>query len=303
MKPSWISFFKPPVLAVTCFLCAEQVLAAACCGGGVAAPNIISGDDRAQVAASASSSRIVSDVYSDGLWREREANETSQTLRFDGAYMLADRWQMGASVPVTTRTREATRSSGLGDVSINAAYEFLPEWDYNPYRPKGIGYLQLTAPTGKTVFEDTTGVEARGRGFWSVGVGTLLTKSHGAWDGLVALDIHRSFEKRVNSANFNGTLQPGFGANMTLGGGYNLRSWRFGLNLAWFYEDPIGVEGTSSSAGTLQRYASASAAVSYLASDEWSATLSAADQSLLGSPLNTSLGRSVSLLVVRRWPL
>jgi hypothetical protein len=311
MKRFWTTYFKS-VCFLSLICLAQDLRAAACCGGGVAAPTIITGDDRAQAAISATHSQILTDVNASGIWRDRETTELGETLRIDAAYKAGESWQVGASVPVISRSRANDQSSGLGDVALNTAYEYLPELEYNPYRPKGLGYLQLIIPTGRTVFEDSTGIEARGRGYWALGLGTLLTKTIGDWDGLLVLDLHRSFRKSVHTSQFTGTLSPGFGGSVLVGGGYNLRSWRFGLNLAWFYEDPVQAESADSStagafqqytAGTLQRYASASAVVSYLASDEWSATLNIADQTLFGSPLNSSLGRSVSLMLAKRWPL
>jgi hypothetical protein len=298
-----ISLFSSLAAALIGLAQSEVAQAAACCGGTVAAPNIIGGDDRTQIAFSLSRAKIAADVNEDGIWRERQASELSDSLRIEGAHVLSDRLQLGGAVPVIARTRDFARSSGLGDVSVDLAYEYLPEWEYNPYRPKGIGYFQLTIPTGKSVYEDTSGIDARGRGFWAIGLGTLLTKTLGNWDGAVSFDLHRSFNKTVHTPLLDGTIKPGFGGGMSIGLGYNWARWRAGGTLAWTYEDPIQIESAATSTGSLQRLVTATISLSYLYNDEWSMTASVSDQTLFGSPLNTSLNRSAMLLLLRRWPL
>lgn len=281
----------------------ENAFAAACCGGGFATPSLISGDDRAQITSSLSHSEIHADAYTSGLWKKRETKESTEILRLDAAHIFEDRWQTGVSIPVVKRSRSGESSSGFGDISALVGYEYLPDWDYHPYRPKGIGFLQLVFPTGKSVYEsDTTyGLDSRGRGFWALGVGTLLTKAFGKYDAFINAEVHRSFDKKINENGIDGTLKPGWGGNFGLGLGYNTSQFRFGSNLTWSYEEAVAIEGTTSSEGSLQRFATLGLTASYLVSDEWATTLSYSDQTIVGSPYNTSLSKSVMLMLQRRW--
>jgi hypothetical protein len=285
------------------FCLSEKIFAAACCGGGFATPSLISGDDKAQITSSLSQSEVHADVYTNGLWKKRETNEHSETFRIDAAHIFADRWQAGLSLPVIKRSRANESSSGLGDASTLLGYEYLPDWDYHPYRPKGIGFLQLVLPTGKSVYEtDTTyGLDSRGRGFWALGLGTLLTKAFGKYDAFINAEVHRSFNKSINESGINGTLKPGWGSNIGLGFGYNTKDFRFGGNLTWSYEDAIAIAGAINSEGSLQRFTTLGLTASYLMSSEWATTLSYSDQTLVGSPYNTSLSKSIMLLFQRRW--
>lgn len=291
------------LLPFSFFLLARTAWGAACCGGGFAAPSVISGDDRAQFSASYSSTNVVIDnVDPSGFWRRWDEHQQIRTMRIEGAHLISDRWQMGGALPFVSRSKQSQSYSGLGDLSATLAYEYLPDWDYNPVRPKGICFLQITAPTGKSKFEsDVGGLDSRGNGLWAVGFGTLLTKAIGGWDAFANMEIHRSLEKTISSSQVNGTLKPGFGGNVGVGGGYNTASWRFGGSITWTYEDPIALRGSTNIEGSLERYATAVAAVSFLASDEWVGTLSYADQTLFGSPTNTSLGRTIAFQLQRRW--
>ncbi len=297
MRLLLISLFSLTVVFIS-----EDTLAAACCGGGFAAPSIIAGDDKAQISTSVSYTQVAIDnVDSNGIWRKWDDHQEVQTYRIEGAHLISDRWQAGLAIPVIQRSRLGQTQSGLGDIATSVAYEYLPDWDYNLYRPKGIGFLQLTLPTGKSRTESDTGLESRGNGFWALGAGTLLTKAIGVFDIFSSLEVHKSFAKTFSNSQTTGTLNPGWGGNFGLGGGYNFKSWRAGTSLTWTYEDPIAISGSSPSSGSAERYATASLSLSYLANDDWSGSLTYSDQTIIGSPVNTSLGRTVALQVQKRW--
>jgi len=277
--------------------------AAACCGGGFAAPSIIAGDEKAQLTTSYSYTDVVIDyVDSRGIWRQWDEHQKVQTLKIEGAHVIADRWQAGFRLPILQRSRINESHSGLGDLSFSFGYEYLPDWSYNPIRPKGIGYLHLTLPTGKSRAEsEIGGLDCFGNGFWAIGIGTLLTKTLGRYDTFGSIEVHRSLPKAVSTRQVQGTLEPGFGGQFGLGAGYNLRSFRIGGSVTWIYEDPVKIHGPSPSNGLPERYATAVISLSFLASQEWAGTLSYTDQTVFGDPINTSLGRTVAFQLQRRW--
>lgn len=297
MKPSFLLF-----LSSLCFIYGSVAQAAACCGGGFAAPALLLGDDRAQFSSSFSFTEVVVDnVDAQGFWRTRDEHQKVQTLRLEGATLLSDRWHIGASVPVIQRQYAGQNHTGFGDLAVNLGYEYLPDWNYNPYRPKGLGYMQLTAPTGKSRAESESGLDSRGQGFWALGLGTVLTKSWGAWDAFSSMEVHRSFAKDFANSQVQGTLKPGWGSTFGGGGGYNLKKWRYGVSILWTYEDPIEMEPSGWAQSSVERYATSTLVASYLPNDAWTGSLSYTDQTLFGEPVNTSLGKGVVLQVQRRW--
>lgn len=301
MKQLWICLFS-----LFIFLSAHNALAAACCGSGFATPSLISGDDKAQLTTSYSHTEVAIDnVDAKGVWRKWDEHQKVQTFKIEAAHIFADVWQAGFSLPVIQRSHIGQRYSGLGDAAATLGYEYLPDWNYHPYRPKGIGFLQLTLPTGKAKADSNVGgLDSRGNGFWAIGAGTLLTKIWSRWDAYTSLEIHRSFNREIENSSLNTSLKPGFGGNYALGLGYNVKDYRFGSSITWTYEDPIEVLNKSSAqktSGSVERYATALFNISYMASDLWSGTLTYSDQTLFGSPVNTSLGRGLSLQLQRRW--
>lgn len=279
-------------------------MSAACCGGGFAIPSLITGDDKAQLTTSYSYSKIHTDVFSNGIWQRRNSTDASTVYKIEGAHIFADRYQAGFSLPIQTRNLDGAQggsSTGLGDVSGQLGYEYLPDWNYSPWRPRGIGFISLTLPTGKSIYESTTGLDSRGRGFFALGIGTTLTKTWSSWDANANFEIHKSFDKVVSNSQNVGNIMPGFGNTISVGAGYNIGDLRLGTNLAWFNEDAIDVEGTISSKGSEQRYSAASATANYLFKDNWAGSISYTDQTVLGDPTNTTLSQSVQISIQKRW--
>ena len=233
-------------------------------------------------------------------------HEISRVLRLEGAHIFADRFQVGAGVPIASRSSD--RGGGttqLGDVTTGYGYEDLPEWDYSPWRPRGFGFLQLTLPTGKSVNEssDPSKDDASGRGFWALGLGQIFTKIIGRWDVNSTLEVHRAFAKATRDASTSADIQlhPGWGGVLGVGGGWSWRELRLGASLAWNYEDPVNVTGAIESQGGAQRFATGSLIASYSLPLEFTAAVVYSDQTWFGSPSNTTLSRSILVSVQKRW--
>ncbi|MGZ3725334.1 MAG: serine protease spb1, partial [Pseudobdellovibrio sp.] len=96
-------------------------------------------------------------------------------------------------------------------------------------------------------------------------------------------------------------IEPGNGGSFSLGCGYNMGDTRVGSSLAWNYEDPINVSGSTPSTGSDQRFATGSFLVSQMFDNLWAATLSYSDQTLFGDPSNATLSKTISLSLQKRW--
>lgn len=277
---------------------------AACCGGGFAVPSLVMGEDRAQVTLGLASQQLTTDV-ADGWWRDRRESETLRTYRLDAAFLWSDRWQGGFSLPLIERRVGEQSSQGWGDLALTSGYEYLPDWDYHPWRPRGMGFLQITLPTGNSLLESTDplGLDSRGRGWATFGVGTLLTKNFSSWDVFTSFEVHRSFERQVHSSTQGHfTQMPGNGFLLGAGLGYNTAKFRWGAALSHLDEDPVRVEGDRQSPGARQRMTVASVSFSALAGEAWALTVTGSDSALLGNPDHATLGQGLALQLQRRWP-
>lgn len=294
------------LLSSILFIVSNEAFSAPCCGAGFTIPSIITSDDKAQFALSYTQSKIYADVFTNKDWKKRIENDVSEIYKFDASHIFNDRFQAGFSLPYQIRERSGAledSSSGLGDLSLQFGYEFLPDWDYNPYRPKGIGYISIIAPTGRSIYEskDGSGIDSRGRGFWGLGIGSVLTKKWGKWDINSNAEIHYSFPKTVSNKFYQGTITPDYGGQLSIGGGLNIKKFRLGTLASWFYEGPIDASGDTNSQGELKRFSTLGLLLSYMLTDQDSLILNYSDQTLLASPYNTSLSKSLTLFYQRRW--
>lgn len=269
-------------------------------------PTIITSDDKAQLSTAFSSTDVVVDsVDSSGIWRRWDQHQRTQTFKVEGAHIISDRWQIGMSVPLVQRQFAGREYTGLGDVAASLSYEYLPDWNYNPYRPRGIGFIQLVLPTGRSRADsEVGGLDSRGNGFWAYGAGTLLSKSWRRVDAYVSLEWHRSLQKTVSNAIINGTIYPSNGSNWGAGAGYNWAQYRLGVSAVQTDEGAIEIrskDGWSNRFQGKERWATLAIALSYLQNEQWSWTVQYTDQTVLGDPLNTSLGRSIGLQWQHRW--
>jgi hypothetical protein len=290
--------------------------AAPCCGGGSAAPTILTGDDHAQLSASLSQAQVIGDAPTQGtaVFRADGDLEQTQTLKVEGAYLFSDRWQFGATLPVVRRSRSTpatqSTSTGFGDLNLNLAYEWLPEWEYSVWKPRGFVFYQELIPTGGSIYEssfnsiDPWGLNARGRGFFASGIGAVFLKSWGGWDAAFVGEGHRSFSRTFSTFDGSLELSPGWGGSLALAGGFSPSSLplRFGLSLSPAFEEGVRARSASlDSTSDPQLVWTTSVLLGWLVGHESTVSAIYSDQTLLGPASNASLSRTVSISFQRRW--
>jgi hypothetical protein len=87
-----------------------------------------------------------------------------------------------------------------------------------------------------------------------------------------------------------------------LGLGYNWQGWRLGLGWTATYEEAIRSSGRVNSKGILQRYQTFQIGLAKLWPHDFSTGIQYFDQTLFGSPLNTTLSRGFAFQVLKQWP-
>jgi hypothetical protein len=303
-------------VALLSFLAISQVgIGAPCCGGASSIPTLMTGDDRAQFSAIVSQGSVVGDAPAHGVpvFRKDSDSEITQTVLLSGSYLISDLWQWGAGLPIVRRSRDTgggqAAATGLGDVTTNVAFEFLPERSYSLWRPKGYVFFQMTLPTSPSVYDahESYQVDARGRGFFALALGTAFIKTIDGFDLLASLEGHRSFSRTLeNSDGSELRLSPGFGGSMILGGGYSPGggAFRIGASVSPVYEDAIhSNEEVAGSEPESKLVWNTSLQLGYAIQDEWSTSLTYTDQTLIGPAKNVTLSRTVTFIAQKRWAL
>ncbi len=281
--------------------------AAPCCSSNAAAPSLISGDHATQFTFTTSQSSVIGDAPSSGpaVFRSSSDSEVTRTYRIDYASVISDLYQAGVSLPIVSRNVETNRKTDsathIGDIRITGTYEFLPEWSYSAWKPKGYAFLQYTLPTGRSIYESRSilAADATGEGFHTITAGALFVKTYRAWDFSAVPEIHRSLNRTFSdTAGESVSVAPGMGASLAVGAGYSPRmgNLRVGLRLQPVVNASKTVRSTSGVNETgFQKTWNTSLELSYLISDEWSVNSSYTDQTLLGPARNSTLSRTFAL--------
>lgn len=294
--------------------------AAACCSGGAAAPSIISGDDASQLSFAVARGTVIGDAPLEGtpIFRNGASSEVSESYLLSGATLVSDRWQIGASLPlvghgISSASGSGNHSTGLGDIRANVAYEFWPEWTYSEWEPRGFSFLQLTLPTGASVYDAQSAGAAGavdslssgfGKGFYSLGAGAMLVKHWSAWDAYAIPEIHRSFGRHFGSNLTFTEVGAGWGGSLSVGVGVSpgAGNFRIGLRIQPQYDSPKDAKTEASTSRTgYQVVWNTALEASYLVAAAWTLNATYTDQTLLGPAVNTSLSRTFALGFQRRW--
>ncbi|NBX76918.1 MAG: hypothetical protein EBQ92_10225 [Proteobacteria bacterium] len=290
---------------------AVDLFSAPCCGGTANVPALISGDNQSQFTATFSAGNVVAEAPVEGgiKYRKDSDNETVQSFRFDGAILLSDRVQAGVSLPVIRRSRARgenfAEATGLGDVSVNFGYEFLPEWSYSLWQPRGLVFVSGTVPTGGSLYDakELYKVDSRGRGLWVVSTGALFTKVWGNWDFSLLIEGHHGFSREIK--NDLGVLQlnPGWGGSGLFSVGVSPAGGnvRLGLSVAPSVEEAIATEGIINGRGESVALWTSAAQVSYLPNNTTSMSLIYSDQTFIHASQNSSLNRTFAFLIQKRF--
>ncbi len=290
------------------------VWAAPCCGGGSSLPSLITGDDRSQMSVLVSRGAIIGDAPPQGIpiFRSSEDAEEIDTINLSGAYLLTEGLQIGTVVPLIRRSREVgtdlAAAQGIGDLALDIAYEFLPEFSYSPWKPKGFLFVQSTLPTSPSIYDANEPylLDARSRGFLSISLGAALLKTLGNWDFLLSAELHRALSRTFQNADGSTlTLSPGWGGSTIVGIGLSPGggAFRMGLSLSPIYEDAIRSQGEITSVSESQLVWNASLQFSYVLEGDWAVSAVYTDQTLVGPVKNVSLSRIFGAAIQKRWPL
>jgi hypothetical protein len=312
LKTLNMNVFLRFLLSLFLFSFGTKGFATACCGSGASFPSLITEAVRTQFNFTIGRSNLLGKKLSSNNsieWALPNKNKT-QKLTLEGAYLFDNFVQVGLTIPYFFKQDHNRRISQtaqhLGDIGILGAYEFLPESSYSPWSPRGIIFSEVILPTGKSFYHSSTvnPINISGKGFYTFSSGLVLIKVKGAWDAQFLFEGHYGLKKSF--LNQGPEIRPGWGTSALLAIGYDPRQnqWRWGVSLAPHFESSKTLSYKFRKIKTgHELYWDASFNASYLYSPKTSFTFSITDQTLFGPIHNTTLSKTFSLGLQKRWPL
>lgn len=303
-------------LLLSSFLCLpwKMLFAAACCGSMGNTSGLIATDDRLQLGVQFSAHEIMGESTTASEYVARSASDTElrRQLRVDAGFLLSDQWQLAVGVPFFWRERALNgmqaSSVKLGDLSVVTAYEFLPEWTFSVWRPRGYVFASVTAPTGLSMLESQApfAIDATGKGSWALGAGTLLTKTWGTWDANFLGEIRKPLNATLSTSSGSVLLQPQVGWAATLGSGWSPK-WvangrlRLGGGIQYTRDGASQVVGAMDIENPASHVWTVSLQASWLVRPGLTVGMTVSDQTLLKAASNSALTSGVALVVQNRW--
>ncbi len=276
-------------------------LAAACCAGGGSSANLILGDYRWQYSLAFSNKAITHDVDSQEVLQKRnkDSQEVIESLKLLSAYQIAPRFQLGVAIEGFKQTYKTTQknesSTGLASLSFSGSFEFLPEYGHHPWKPRGFIYLSHLLAQAKSTYESDKiyQTDAASDGMNKSSLGLYFFKVFFPVD--VAFNAELSWHHPRKIAGK--TVAKDFSNQISISLGHSPKgsSLRYGLDLSRSYQGKTKVDNQYSASKT---YSAFGINLSYLW-DQQSFKISYNDQTLIGAPRNTKLGKSLALSVTR----
>jgi hypothetical protein len=299
----WMIFMLSMSIAIST---TKLAFGAACCTGAVVMPTLITNYGRGQVTVRTSGGRTIGRSRADGSAQfYREGNdESTSTTELSSAYALSDRWQLHGAIPANYRHRriDSTAEShwGLGDVTAGLSFEALEEWDNHPLKPRAWLFFDVTAPTGRSIYDAPSplATTSHGRGAWSGTIGTFILKVWSRWDAAFVAQHVRSLAASHTVNGLNKSVQFGPITALTAVGGYNMGPYRLGLTLGPTWEQATIIDN---SRGGDKLWWSIGAQASRTMGPHWMISLSYNDQTVIGPTYNATLSRSAAVTIAYRY--
>lgn len=299
-------------LFITLLIMSKSSMAASCCGGGSNLPSLITGDNRAQIGLTLSNASEIGRTNSTGtptFWNENK-DKSTQVASIKGAYLFDNFLQFGVETSLLSKKYVDDKGmnesdSELGDTSLVSAYEFMPETSSSFTNPRGFSFFKLTIPTGTSNFENQNPglTDVSGKGLWTASLGMAFTKVYRGFDYQVMAEGHHSLERTFIKSDENVSPGPGTSAILAVGYSPSRTMWRFGAALSPHYESKKTITTNSKVITTSEEYYwDSSISASYMVGD-YGYTASYVDQTLIGPTKNTTLSRTISISLLRRWKL
>ena len=278
-----------------------KAMAGSCCGGGSSSSLILIGDNRQEYSLGLSYRDDLgqTDNYGWATFHNDKTVDQQTTFNFQFQRLVSDRFQaaMKSSLiqkDITKQNRHES-TSGMGDIDLQATYEFLPEFTYSALKPRGFTYLKLTMPTSKSLYNSDSPLysDVRGTGLYSLSAGVFFIKHISAFTIKTAIEEQHFFGKEFSTLtikDYNKLIIP-----LGLSYAFDPAPLSFGTGATWSYQTKKTFTGSISGAANKEYFWELNAFTNWIIDRESTVGISYSDSTLVGKNINSSLFRTVGL--------
>ena len=282
---------------------------ASCCGGGSSSSVIITGDNQQELSLGYSYRNDIGQTDNQALasLNDNSIKDHQFLYSLQFARMLFDRFQTSIKMGVTSKELDKQhrieKKSGLQDIELQSTYEFMPEYTYSKYKPRGFGYLKLSVPMSKSLYDSESQLfsDVRGSGLYSLAPGLFFLKKISALSLKSGFEYQYYFGKRFSDS----TLSDYYKLVIPFGASYVLDQHPVVLSITstWNYQTSKNLVGFIQSESPSEYFWDLNLSSTYRLSDAAGISLSYSDSSLIGKSVNSPLYRIIGLSYNYGWPL
>ena len=280
---------------------ASQVLGASCCGGGHFANPLVHNSGIRLGVSYLVQDIVIDSVDSSGVWRTQDQSTQVSTAQYEVSASLNEFWFISIGAQKIEKSQGSRHYSGYGDSRFQLGFNLASYLESDKWPNMQLDQIKLIATaTGANSAprESSTegGLDSFGSGFNSLGVGVQLGMNQNLWDYFSAIFFRQYNQRSLQVNQENSQWTPSTGGQFYFGAGYKLGKSRFWGLLSFVEEGDVEFKTDSfSSIRPTERYGLVQIAWSQVWQEKWSTTISVLDQTLVGSPINTSLSRGLQM--------
>ena len=278
-----------------------KVMAGSCCGGGSSSSLILVGDNQQEYSLGLTYRDDLGQTDNDGWAAFHNDKTVDQQTNFNFQYqrLVTDHFQAAiksslVQKDITKQNRHET-TSGMGDIDLQATYEFLPEYTYSAIKPRGFTYLKLTMPTSKSLYNSDSPLysDVRGTGLYSLSAGVFFIKHISAFTVKSAIEGQHFFGKGFSTTtveDYNKLIIP-----LGLSYAFDPAPISIGTGATWSYQTKKTFTGSISGMADKEYFWELNFFSNWIIDRESTLGISYSDSTLVGKNINSSLYRTVGL--------
>ncbi len=279
----------------------NNAFAGSCCGGGSSSSLILISDNKEEYGIGFSLRNDIGQTDSDGYSNIYSGQTKDQQFNLNLQYqrIIVDRFQLAfKSSLVQKDINKSNRHEvkyGAGDFELQGSYEFLPEYTYSMYKPRGFVYFKQGIPLSRSLYNSQSAVfsDVTGSGFYSTSLGTFFVKHVLDYNLKISFEWQHFYGRTfgaIKVADYEKFYVP-------MGITYAIPSSNFALGLGqnFNYQSPKRFSGSVNGSSGKEYFWETNLNAVYSINSTQNVSLSYSDTTLTGKSINSSLYRSIGI--------
>lgn len=282
-------------------LFSQKIFAASCCGGGSSSSMIITSDNRREISLGVSARTDIGQTDQNGwsTFNNDQIIDSRTNFNFQYGEQLSENFQMGIKTSIAEKhvkkSGKNEKNQGFTDLELQTTYEYLPEYTYHPYKPRGFLYAKLSIPLSNSIYDSQSTIlsDVRGSGLYSTSFGNFFIKKLDLFTLKLGLELTRSFAKNFSKYKIYGFNR--YTIPLGIAYAFNQSDFSIGFTNTFSYTDEKKFRGNNLSNSHFERFWDSNIFFNYSPNRQVIYGVSYSDSSVFGDSINSPLYRSVAL--------